>query len=96
MATTSENQPTRTESITLRIHPEARALIDKAAQSAGKNRTEFMLEAAQREARNVLLDQRYFSLTDKAFNAFMKQLDQSPRENPQLRRLLETPAPWDR
>ena len=47
---------TRTRTINLRIGDERRALIDRAAEATGKDRTEFMLDAATREATTVLLD----------------------------------------
>ena len=41
---------TKRESLTIRIKPEERCLIDQAAQLLGKNRTDFMLEATRRAA----------------------------------------------
>jgi uncharacterized protein (DUF1778 family) len=82
--------------INLRADERRRALIDRAAAAAGKNRSEFMLEAACREATAVLLDQRFFMLDDKAFRQFTSALDKAPADNPRLRRLLATKAPWDR
>ena len=55
-----------------------------------------MLEAARREATAVLLDRRLFLLDDKAFQHFTSALDAPPTENPRLRRLLRTRAPWER
>ena len=46
--------------INLRADQAKRALIDRAAEKVGKNRSEFMLEAACRQATEVLLDQRLF------------------------------------
>ena len=53
--------------INLRADEAKRSLIDRAAEKLGKNRSEFMLEAACREATTVLLDQRLFLLDEKAF-----------------------------
>ena len=80
----------------LRVLPSAHDLIDRAATATGKNRTDFVIEAASREAAAVLLDRRLFTLTGDAFEAFTAALDRSPANNPQLKHLLETPAPWDR
>ena len=52
----------RRVTINLRADQVRRALIDRAAERLGKNRSEFMLEAACREATSVLLDQRLFLL----------------------------------
>jgi len=83
-------------SINLRTDVSSRDLIDRAADALGKNRSEFMLEAARREATEVLLDRRLFLLDDKAFRRFTAALDAPPTKNPRLQRLLRTRAPWER
>ena len=82
--------------INLRADERRRTLIDRAAETVGKNRSEFMLEAACREALSVLLDQRFFVLDQKAFERFTKALEKPPSDNPRLRRLLSTKTPWER
>lgn len=86
----------RSRAINLRIEDERRTLIDRAAEAAGKDRTQFVLDAATREATTVLLDQRYFRLDRKAFAKFNAVLDAPPAENPRLRKLLARRAPWER
>ena len=82
--------------INLRADRNKRALIDRGAQAVGKNRSEFMLDAACREASLVLLDRTFFPLDDTAYRQFMKALDSPPAENARLRRLLHSKAPWER
>jgi len=82
--------------INLRADQRRRALIDRAAGTLGKNRSEFMLDAACREATLVLLDQRLFLVDEKAFKRFNEALDKVPADNPRLRRLLASKAPWER
>lgn len=86
------------ERISIKLHTDAtsRDLIDRAAEALGRNRSEFVLEAARREATAVLLDQRLFLLENQAFRRFTAALDAPPAENPRLRRLLHTRAPWER
>ena len=86
----------RTRTINIRIEEERRTLIDRAAAAAGKDRTQFVLDAATREATTVLLDQRYFQLNTDAFAKFNAALDASPAENPRLRGPLSRKAPWER
>jgi uncharacterized protein (DUF1778 family) len=81
--------------INLRADEVKRSLIDRAAERLGKNRSEFMLEAACREATAVLLDQRFFLLDEKAYKRFTAALDKPPTENRRLRRLLVTKAAWE-
>lgn len=86
----------RDETINLRATQRQKALIDRAAEALGRNRSDFMLESACREAEAVLLDQRYFALPDEDFRRFLAMLDKPPASNPRLARLLKTKAPWDK
>lgn len=96
MAAPATAKATRTRTINLRIDDERRALIDRAAAASGKDRTQFVLDAATREATTVLLDQRYFQLGTDAFRRFTAALDAPPAENARLRKLLSRKAPWER
>jgi uncharacterized protein (DUF1778 family) len=53
-----------------------------------------MLEAACRQAEDVLLDQIYLALDAKAFAAFQDMLDNPPAPTDRLRRTLKAQAPW--
>ena len=59
MSTASSTKPRR-DTLNLRIPTVERNLIDRAAQSAGKTRTDFILEAARRAAEETLLDRGFF------------------------------------
>lgn len=87
---------TRGENINLRVSRGQKALIDRAAHALGRNRSDFMLETACREAESVLLDRRYFALPTEEFRRFTAMLDKPPASNPRLARLLKTIAPWDK
>jgi len=91
-----ESKSLRAQNINLRVSSSQKALIDRAAEAQGRSRSDFMLEAACREAESVLLDQRYFTLDEDAFRRFMEMLDAPPSTNPRLARLLGTKAPWDK
>jgi uncharacterized protein (DUF1778 family) len=86
----------RGETINLRASRRQKALIDQAAQALGRSRSDFMLDTVCREAESVLLDQRYFVLSNDEFKRFRAMLDRPPKSNPKLRRLLATRAPWER
>lgn len=81
--------------INLRAHAEQRELIDRAALVLGKNRSDFMLEAACDKAQSVLLDQVYFRLNDASWPQFNRWLDASPERNTGLEQLMAVQAPWD-
>jgi uncharacterized protein (DUF1778 family) len=93
---TTQERTSRDVSINLRASRQHRSLIDRAAEAVGKSRSEFMLEAARREAESVLLDRRYFALDAETFTAFLERLDAPPKADARLRRLLREKAPWDR
>ncbi len=84
----------RDAAINLRALPQQRDLIDEAARLVGKNRSDFMLEAACDKAQAVLLDQIFFSLDDDKFRAFNEMLNAPATDNPGLERLLSVTAPW--
>ncbi len=94
--TTTSHRPVTRSSLNLRIKPELRGLIDRAAQLAGKNRTDFVLEAARRAAEDALLDRTVFTVSPEAYAEFLARLDAPPQPNERLRRTMRTPAPWDR
>ena len=85
------------EAITISIRAKAgqRDLIDQAADRLGRSRSDFMLEAACRQAEDVLLDQTYFALDANSFAAFQAMLDTPPAPTDRLRRTLKARAPWD-
>ena len=84
----------RDAAINLRALPQQRDLIDQAAQLLGKNRSDFMLEAACDKAQSVLLDQVLFNLDNEKFRQFTALLDAPVQPNSGLKRLLAVKAPW--
>jgi uncharacterized protein (DUF1778 family) len=93
---TTKSSRRRAENINLRVSRVQKALIDRAAQALGRNRSDFMLETACREAESILLDRLYFALPEEDFKRFNAMLDKPPASNPRLARLLKTKAPWDK
>jgi len=90
------NAPQKRETLNLRIRPEERNLIDRAAKARGKNRTDFVLDAARLAAEEALLDQAIISVSPQAYAAFLERLDRSPQPNERLRKTMQTRAPWDK
>jgi len=88
-------QRTRRDALNIRIKPEVRGLIDRAAEAVGKTRTDFVLDAARRAAEEALLDRTMIALGPKAYAEFLARLDAPPRPNARLRRTMRTPAPWE-
>lgn len=86
----------RDAAINLRALPEQRDLIDQAARLLGRNRSDFMLEAACDRAQAVILDQVFFSLDTRKLKQFTALLDAPPAPNPGLEKLMAVDAPWKR
>ncbi len=83
-------------SINIRAKAKQRDLIDQAAHRLGRSRSDFMLEAACREAVDVLLDQTFFSVDADTFGKFRTLLERPLPPTKELRRLLKTKAPWEK
>ena len=84
------------ETLNIRIKPEVRDLIDRAAKSRGKNRTDFILDSARLAAEDTLLDQVIMRVSPQAYEQFQARLDMPPNANDGLRQTMQTPAPWER
>ena len=78
-----------------RVKPEVLSLFDHAAELKGKNRTDFVLDAARQAAQQTVLDQVHAQLNPEAFAAFLQLLDAPAQPNENLRKTMQTPAPWE-
>jgi uncharacterized protein (DUF1778 family) len=95
MATPATHKKARREALNLRIRPEERGLIDRAARLTGKTRTDFVLDAARHAAEDALLDRTLFAVSPEAYAQFLARLDAPPQPNDRLRRTMQTPPPWE-
>lgn len=86
--------PSKRETLNIRIKPEERTLIDRAAKMRGKNRTDFILDAARLAAEEALLDRMIITVSPKVYAEFVARLDMPPSSNKRLRKTMQTPAPW--
>jgi uncharacterized protein (DUF1778 family) len=73
-----------------------RGLIDRAAKSSGKTRTDFILSAARRAAEEELLDRTIFVVTPAIYSKFLAMLDAPPQPNERLRRTMHAATPWSK
>ena len=90
----SLNASPKRETLNIRIKPEERGLIDRAARAKGKNRTDFILDAARSAAEEALLDQLVISVSPEKYSAFLDRLSMPPKPNERLKKTMRTPAPW--
>jgi uncharacterized protein (DUF1778 family) len=92
--TTANTPKSRRDTLNLRISAEVRSLIDRASASAGRTRTDFILEAARRAAEETLLDRALMLVSPEAHGEFLKRLDRPARPNARLKRTMRTTPPW--
>lgn len=87
---------TKRSTLNLRISPELRGLIDQAAELSGKNRTDFVLDAARHAAEEALKERTVFLLDPEGYKAFVALLDAPPRPNERLLKTLHSKPPWEK
>jgi uncharacterized protein (DUF1778 family) len=78
--------------VNLRIDKIRKNLIDEAAKIQGKSRTEFMVEAALKEAEEVIIDQKIYIL-DEADCEYLSAADR--QSDPKLVKLFKSTSPWE-
>jgi len=75
------------DTLNLRIRPEERGLIDRAATITGKTRTGFVLEAARHAAEEALLNRTVLAVSPEAYAAFLARLDDGAHSGQDQRRV---------
>jgi len=92
---TESNSETKSAPINIRVYPSDRDLIDRAAKIVSKNRADFMMESAMSEAKNVILDQTLFSISETDFEHVDKILSAPLNENLGYLKLMNKDIPWE-
>ena len=87
---------TKTPHLNIRMKPEVRAKIELAASASGKSVSDFVRDAATREAENTLLDRTRIELNQAHWEKFITVLDAPPTDNSRLRDLMSRKTVWDR
>lgn len=93
MATRASNAVHPTCAVNLRVRDDVRALIDRAAKSQGKSRSDFMIDAGRRAAEEALLDQTLVRVDQETYAHFLEVLDQPP-SGLGFERLMRASKPW--
>jgi uncharacterized protein (DUF1778 family) len=66
----SERPRIKRETVTVRIEPQLRNLVDRAAELTGRRRTELVLDFARRAAEETILDETMFMVAPKGVCCF--------------------------
>ncbi len=93
MATSRTETETAQLNITLPLPQQE--LFDRAAESMGMTRTQFILDAAQERAEEHLVEQNMMELDAESFDALQAMLDAPPVMPDGLRRLLARRPIWE-
>lgn len=96
MTTMPDAAPRKQARLAMRLTPNQDALIRDAAAVTGQSLTEFVTTAAVIRAEDTLADRRAFRLDDAAWTEFAAILDRPAERIPELAKLLNEPAPWDK
>jgi uncharacterized protein (DUF1778 family) len=89
----ASNPSTKTRRIEIRITEEERSLEQAAATVNGETLSEFVRQAARREAERTLAERTRYVIDDEAAQRFLLALEQpSPKAARGLRRLIEKPS----
>jgi len=88
----------KTAAINMRLKPFQQEILTKAASVLGMDRSTFILNAACRQAEDVLSDQRFFYVNEITFDEFSELLTQSPTEAQQenLNQLMQHSSAWEK
>ena len=90
------NTQVKDHPLSLRLPQADVDLIDRAAKIKGSSRTEFMREAAVREAEATVLDTMMIRMSPEGFEDFVAALDRPAQDVPELREVLRRQAPWEK
>jgi uncharacterized protein (DUF1778 family) len=89
----ASHTPTKTRRIEIRITEEERNLEQAAATANGETLSEFVRQAARREAERILAERTRYIADDEAAQRFIAALElPSPNAERGLRRLVQKPS----
>lgn len=84
----------RSSRLGLRATAQQETVLRRAAELAHKSLTDFVLDAACREAEQTLLDQRLFMASGKQYQAFLDLLERPESDNPGVADLFSRQPVW--
>ena len=71
-------------------------IIDRASKLRGRSRTEFMRDAAVREAEATILDSVLIKMTEAGYKSFVEAIEAPAKVNKKLLEALTRPSPWEK
>ncbi len=90
------NRRKRETNLNIRITPQQKQVIARAAQIEQTTVSNFVLAQAFGAAQEIVLEQRHFTLSAAQWKSFYHALEAAPREYPRLRKLLTEPSVFEK
>lgn len=88
------SERTKRDRLNIRITPEEKRLVERAAKIARTTTSQFVTQAAVRSAEEIVADQQRFTLSPDKWDAFVEALDRPAREIPALKHALSRQSPF--
>jgi uncharacterized protein (DUF1778 family) len=92
---TKKKSSVKATKVQLRLRPDQKAVLARAAELRQTSLSNFMLEHAYEAAQEVLAEQVDIVMPSAEWAAFCKALDAPPRSIPALKKLLNRPSVFD-
>lgn len=83
----ADKKEKRTERFNFRITAQENDLIQAAARLRRISASQYVVQSAAQQAEMDLADRRYFTLSIREMEAFLKAMDEPAKEKPRLSRL---------
>lgn len=93
--TKSKTPALKATKVQLRLRPDQKAVLARAAQLRQVSLSNFMLEHAYEAAQQVLAEQHEIVMSPAEWKAFCRALDAPPRPIPALKKLLTQASVFD-
>lgn len=84
------------ERIDIRTSPEIKALISRAASTAGMTISAFLLGTAHERAKQILAEKELVTLTARDWAAFAKALEKTEKPRPKLAAAMKRHREWQK
>lgn len=93
---TNHSDNTKSERFQLRMHPQNKRIIERAAVLNHTTMSDFITQAVMDKAERVVTEQCHFFLEPKEWNEFCEALDAPPQKIEKLEKLLSEETVLDR
>jgi uncharacterized protein (DUF1778 family) len=90
----TQTETTKEQNLHIRTSATEKATLAAAARISGQNVSRFVLTTALKEAEQIISEETVIRLSAEKYDAFVKRLDEAPRDIPALREQMEKAVPF--